>query len=106
ERAKGGVEIKVIGSIAGRAQFEAQTLAGMRLHTRTITRDRRQAFVGSQSLRTAELDSRRELGLIVRDAKMVKALIETFDSDWAAATAKRAPVAPNEPKAPTEERAA
>ena len=49
--------------------------------TRTIIRDR-QAFVGSQSLRAEELDSRRELGLIVKDARAVKALIETFESDW------------------------
>jgi phosphatidylserine/phosphatidylglycerophosphate/cardiolipin synthase-like enzyme len=56
ERAKAGVEIKIIGSVAGRAGLEAQKLAGRRLHTRTIIRDRRQAFVGSQSLRTAELD--------------------------------------------------
>ena len=53
----------------GAAQFDVQKLAGQRLHTRTIIRDRRQAFIGSQSLRAAELDSRRELGLIVRDAK-------------------------------------
>ena len=59
-----------------------QKLAGMRLHTRTIIRDRRQAFVGSQSLRAAELDSRREVGLIVQDAKTVKKLIDTFESDW------------------------
>ena len=82
ERAKAGVEIKVIGSVAGRAEFDVQKLAGTRLHTRTIIRDRRQAFVGSQSLRTAELDSRRELGLIVQDAKVVKKLIETFEADW------------------------
>ncbi len=82
ERAKAGVEIKVIGSVAGHAQFEVQKLAGTRLHTRTIIRDRRRAFVGSQSLRAEELDSRRELGLIVQDAKAVKTLIETFESDW------------------------
>jgi phosphatidylserine/phosphatidylglycerophosphate/cardiolipin synthase-like enzyme len=53
------------------------------LHTRTIVRDGRQAFIGSQSLRAADLDSRREVGLIVRDAKIVKKLMETFESDWA-----------------------
>jgi len=42
----------------------------------------REVFIGSQSLRAAELDSRRELGLIVRDAKAVNQLIETFESDW------------------------
>ena len=76
ERAKAGVEIKVIGQVAGSRSFEVQKLAGMRLHTRTIIRDGRQAFVGSQSLRAAELDSRREVGLIVRDPKAVRKLID------------------------------
>ena len=91
ERATAGVEIKIIGSVPGRTQFDVQKLSGRRLHTRAIIRDRRQAFVGSQSLRTAELDSRRELGLIVQDTKIVKKLIETFDSDWASGHAKNAP---------------
>jgi hypothetical protein len=81
-RMKAGVEIKVIGSVSGHTGFEVQKLAGTRLHTRTIIRDRRQAFVGSQSLRTAELNSRRELGLILHDAKIVKKLVETFEADW------------------------
>lgn len=80
--AKAGVEIRVIGKVAGRAMFTAQKLAGCRLHTRTIIRDRHQAFVGSQSLREAELDSRRELGLIIHDAQTVRKLVETFESDW------------------------
>jgi len=71
--------------------LNAQNLAGTRLHTRTIIRDRRQAFVGSQSLRTAELDARRELGLIVQDPKAVKMLIDTFEADWAHTIAKHAP---------------
>jgi phosphatidylserine/phosphatidylglycerophosphate/cardiolipin synthase-like enzyme len=79
---KAGVEIKVIGSAAGRAQLDVQELAGNRLHTRTIIRDRRHAFIGSQSLRADELDSRREVGLIVQDAKVVKTLVDTFESDW------------------------
>ena len=54
ERAKAGVEIKVIGKVAGSVRFDVQKLGGTRLHTRTIIRDRRQAFVGSQSLRTAD----------------------------------------------------
>ncbi len=78
-------------------------LAGIRLHTRTIIRDGRQAFVGSQSLRAAELDSRRELGLIVQDAKAVKKLIDTFESDWALTNVKTAPVpTPKETLAPTD----
>ena len=82
ERAKAGVEVKIIGQVSGGASFDVHKLAGMRLHTRTIIRDRHQAFVGSQSLRSTELDSRRELGLIVKDQKTVKKLIDTFESDW------------------------
>jgi cardiolipin synthase len=81
-RCRAGVEIKVIGSVAGRAPFDVRKLDGGRLHTRTIICDRRQVFVGSQSLRKAELDLRREVGLIIRDAKVVRMLIATFESDW------------------------
>jgi cardiolipin synthase len=82
ERQKAGVEIRIIGTVSGRFPFDAQKLDKVRLHTRTIIRDRRQAFIGSQSLRAPELDSRRELGLIVQDTKAVKKLIETFEADW------------------------
>lgn len=96
ERAKAGVEIRIIGKVPGRAEFNVQKLAGCRLHTRTIIRDHRQAFVGSQSLRAAELDSRRELGLIIHDAKCVNKLIDTFESDWATKGATIEPAPPKE----------
>jgi cardiolipin synthase len=84
ERLKSAVEIKVIGSVSKHGPgLDVRGLAKMRLHTRTIIRDRRQAFLGSQSLRTAELDSRREVGVIVREPKVVSGLIKTFESDWA-----------------------
>lgn len=83
ERAKAGVDIKFIGQLTGGSSLNAHKLTRMRLHTRTIIRDGRQAFVGSQSLRPAELDSRREAGLIIRDPKVVKKLLATFESDWA-----------------------
>jgi len=82
ERIEAGVDVRIIGKISGPSGVTAQKLTRMRLHTRTIIRDGRQAFVGSQSLRPAELDSRRELGLMVRDAKIVKKLLATFESDW------------------------
>ncbi len=87
ERVKAGIDVRIIGKISGRSGVPAQKLTRMRLHTRTIIRDGRQAFVGSQSLRPAELDSRRELGLIVRDAKIVKKLLAIFDSDWSTTNA-------------------
>jgi len=82
-RIKAGVEIKVIGRISKRNPgLEVRDLAGLRLHTRTIIRDRQQAFVGSQSLRRAELDARREVGVIVHEPKAVNGLIQTFEADW------------------------
>ena len=86
ERAKKGVDVRIIGSVGGRSghDLKVRPLGGFRLHTRTIVRDRREAFVGSQSLRKAELDSRREVGVIVRDAKVVGRLLETFEADWGA----------------------
>jgi len=91
ELAKAGVAIKVIGSVSVSKQhsgLDVRNLAGLRLHTRTIIRDRRQAFVGSQSLRMAELDSRREVGVIVREPKVVNGIIKTFEADWAMSAVK------------------
>jgi cardiolipin synthase len=81
-QAKAGVEIRVIGKVKSGVALPVRKLKKMRLHTRTIIRDGQQAFVGSQSLRAAELDSRREVGLIIREPKAVKRLIATFESDW------------------------
>ena len=85
ERAKQGVDVRVIGTI-GRlsARLKVRPLSGFRLHTRTIVCDRSEAFVGSQSLRKAELDSRREVGVIVRDSKVVSGVVNTFEADWGA----------------------
>jgi cardiolipin synthase len=84
ERAKAGVDLKIIGSLGVRgSNLWVTPLTSMRLHTRTIIRDGRQAFIGSQSLRQPELDLRREIGIIVGDAKVLKALLATFESDWA-----------------------
>lgn len=60
-----------------------QKCPGHRLHVRAIIRDGRHAFVGSQSLRKIELDKRREVGVFVKGAAIVKELITTFEHDWA-----------------------
>ena len=83
QRAKAGLDIRVIGSMTTRdPKVKITPLTSMRLHTRTIIRDGRQAFVGSQSLRQPELDLRREIGIIVRDVKVVGKLLATFEGDW------------------------
>jgi phosphatidylserine/phosphatidylglycerophosphate/cardiolipin synthase-like enzyme len=53
------------------------------LHVRAMIRDGDTAFVGSQSLRALELDGRREVGLITREARVVKRMLEVFEGDWA-----------------------
>ena len=82
DRAKSGVEVRIIGHAAKRLGLQVAKLNKIRLHTRTILSDGTKAFIGSQSLRAAELDSRRELGLIIKEAKIVKQLAECFESDW------------------------
>jgi cardiolipin synthase len=84
QRAKQGVDIRVIGKIGKRGgDMRVQKMSGERLHVRAMIRDGDTAFVGSQSLRPLELDMRREVGLIVRDAKVVKGLVDVFEQDWA-----------------------
>ena len=62
----------------------------MRLHVRAIVRDGTAAFVGSQSLRKLELDGRREVGVIIADARIAKKMQDVFEADWAlTAEAKR-----------------
>jgi cardiolipin synthase A/B len=84
ERRNAGVDIRVIGKVSHN-RLPARTLSGLRLHTRTIIRDGQQAFLGSQSLRQLELDSRREIGVIFRNRTVISALTRTFEQDWAGA---------------------
>jgi cardiolipin synthase A/B len=85
ERAKQGVEIQAIGKMSRHSsQISIRQLAKLRLHTRNLIRDRKDAFIGSQSLRELELDSRREMGLIFRDEAAVARMMKVFQEDWKA----------------------
>jgi len=101
DRAKAGVTVRIIGRLARRSpKLQTHKLPKLRLHTRTIIRDGNHAFVGSQSLRAAELDARREVGVIFSDRKTVTGLAKVFRDDWQLAeksekrihTAEKAPV--------------
>ena len=84
QRAKMGVDIRVIGKVAKRAAGNLRVQKSpLRLHVRAAIRDGSEGFVGSQSLRALELDGRREVGILTRDAKVVKAMAEQFEADWA-----------------------
>jgi phosphatidylserine/phosphatidylglycerophosphate/cardiolipin synthase-like enzyme len=86
DKKKSGVDVRVIGFVGGN-RLPTCELKRMRLHTRTIIRDRSEAFIGSQSLRQLELDARREIGVILRDGPVIKSLARTFEEDWAASAA-------------------
>ena len=83
ERREAGVEVRVMGRVSS-GRLPARDVARLRLHTRVIIRDRKQAFLGSQSLRQLELDARREIGVIFRDAAVIASLARVFEEDWAA----------------------
>ena len=84
ERAKAGVEVRVIGKVAGApGDVVAEKYPGKRLHVRAIVQDGRKLFLGSQSLRRLELDKRREVGIIVDDKKAILEVTRVFESDWA-----------------------
>ena len=84
QRERAGVDVRILGRIAKRGNgLPAAKYPGKRLHVRAIIQDGKCAFVGSQSLRKLELDSRREVGVIVKDPGIVGRLSEIFERDWA-----------------------
>jgi cardiolipin synthase A/B len=83
ERAKAGVEIRMMGKLVKKdLDARIEKFPG-KLHARVMIQDGSKAFLGSQSLRRLELDERREVGVIITDQTVVKQLISTFESDWA-----------------------
>jgi cardiolipin synthase A/B len=79
-----GVTVRILGKLEKKwrgQDLDVRPCPG-RLHVRAIVRDGQRAFVGSQSLRKLELDERREVGVIVRDAATVKRIQSVFEKDW------------------------
>ena len=100
ERARGGVEIKIMGRMTRHAEGVEVRKTPIRLHARTIVRDRGHVFIGSQSLSEVELDARREVGIISSDQKVVEGVIKVFEDDWLKAeSAQDQPVDPDSPAA-------
>jgi len=91
ERARAGVEIRIIGALEKSLKdVKVRKLSDLRLHVRSIIRDGTEAFVGSQSLRRLELEGRREVGIIVKNAGIVRKLVAVFENDWAKKARKAA----------------
>ena len=74
----------MIGKVAKRgADLRVQKIAASACTCAPPFATASEAFVGSQSLRALELDGRREVGLLSKDAKVVKAIADLFEADWA-----------------------
>ena len=59
----GLTNIRIIGKVSKKGEgLKHDKMPGMRLHQRAILRDGQELFLGSMSLRTLELDKRREVG--------------------------------------------
>jgi len=82
-RARAGVEIKVIGHTGKKvAGVDVRPMPLIRLHAQAIIRDGQEVFFGSQSLRKSELDQRREVGLITSNLEAIKSFFLIFVMDW------------------------
>jgi len=83
ERVAAGVEVKVIGKVVPAVTgIVTAKPSRLRLHVRAMVRDRKDAFVGSQSLRRPQIDGRREIGIIAPHSKVAAAIAKVFDQDW------------------------
>lgn len=87
-QARAGVEVRVIGAVQRRLKGVATARYRGRLHVRAIIQDGRRLFVGSQSLRQAELDERREIGAVVSTDREVSRALRVFQQDWVASHPK------------------
>jgi phosphatidylserine/phosphatidylglycerophosphate/cardiolipin synthase-like enzyme len=85
ETAERGVEVRLLGKIEKDIEdVDVRKLGTMRLHVRAIVRDGASVFIGSQSLRRLELEKRREIGVLVNDARLARKVKAVFEGDWAA----------------------
>jgi cardiolipin synthase len=65
QKAREGIEIRVIGKAGKYTPNIKVAPLDMRLHAQAIVRDGTSMYLGSQSLRTLELDARREVSVIL-----------------------------------------
>jgi phosphatidylserine/phosphatidylglycerophosphate/cardiolipin synthase-like enzyme len=84
QRASAGIDVRVISKVAKKLDgVQVAAYPGERMHLRAIVQDSRRVFIGSQGLKRAELDRRREIGVIVDDEDVVRGVARIFEQDWA-----------------------
>ena len=90
KKAEAGVDVRILGKVGrGGAGLRVEKLPTLQVHVRAILRDDAELFIGSQGLRTLELDRRRELGIVLRDRTAIKRFRDVFEEDWATTEAGR-----------------
>jgi cardiolipin synthase A/B len=83
-RAIAGIDVRVISRVEKKLrEVQIAEYPGARMHVRAIVQDARRVFIGSQGLRRAKLDRRREIGVIVEDKEIVRGVTRIFEKDWA-----------------------
>jgi hypothetical protein len=86
DRLRAGVDVRIIGKASSRLGVTGLRCPAHRLHVRAIIRDGARAFLGSQSLRTLELDKRREIGVLITERAAVRDMLAVFEADWTLAS--------------------
>jgi len=77
-----GTEVRILSRASTKNGSIPLRRLPSRMHLRAILRDGHSAFLGSQSLRKLELETRREIGVIFRDRHVVKQMEAIFEKDW------------------------
>lgn len=84
-----------IGDLQAGAPFiTITTNAQYYMHAKLIIVDQQLAFVGSENLTRESLNYNREVGIIIKNANVVKTLAATFMQDWSGAQPPQSPPAP------------
>ena len=83
ERARSGVDVRIIGGFDGKRRRSRWSVTpGDAYIVRAIVRDSDRAFIVSQSHARLELDGRGEMGVVVRSPRVVRAIQAVFQEDW------------------------
>lgn len=93
DKAASGVEVRVLGSKASiharGSRIEYRQITRFKMHAKCTVVDGERAFIASMNLRSVSLDARREVGVLVDDAKAVAEIEHVFESDWTQKSAAR-----------------
>jgi phosphatidylserine/phosphatidylglycerophosphate/cardiolipin synthase-like enzyme len=68
------------------SQIPVRWLGSPNVHVKAMVVDGATAYAGSENLSWTSLTKNREVGVITTEAVPVKAIADTFEQDWAAAT--------------------